>query len=225
MEDNPRGRQQYEWRGVCPRAAPLLDSSGPSRVQCLSDKCLFLLYMDIVNPEKGAIGMRRFTLILLIVALVVSGIATIPFYAGAGTVGAAMGQARPGTGVRQIATKDQTKEFSQEFLRVLITGRPFDAFALMKATVPDLESELEMTRQSTEQQFEALRPSFGKPIGYELIQTRSLGESVVRYDYLIKFEKNAGHFRLQYYRPRQVWIPSFIRFTDDISELFEEAGK
>jgi hypothetical protein len=164
--------------------------------------------------------------LLLVSALCAMGIAFYPFHARAGTVGAAVGQPQGRRlDPKQIATRDQTKEFSQEFLRILVTGRPYDAFAMMKATVPDLEAELEMTRQSTEQRFEAVRPSFGKPIGWELIQTRTLGESLVRYDYIVKFEKNAMHCRLQYYKPRQVWIPSFIGFNEDLSDLFEDAGK
>src|SRR5262245_17739307 len=37
---------------------------------------------------------------------------------------------------KQIVSKDQTREFTEQFLNVLVSARPFDAFTLMKNAAP-----------------------------------------------------------------------------------------
>lgn len=175
---------------------------------------------QLMDPLERGICMRRYSVILLVCAVAAAGITAWSFAAGGAPPAA--GQAGR---VKQIATQAQTKEFTEAFLGVLINGRAYDAFAMIKSTVPDLEAEIEAARQSTEQRFESIRPTFGKPIGWELVQTRSLGQSMIRYDYLLKFEKNALQFRVLYYKPKNVWIPAFLDFTDNLSVLFDEAGK
>lgn len=156
---------------------------------------------------------------LLVCALAAAGFTAWSFAAGGAPPAA--GQAGR---VKQIATQTQTKEFTEAFLGVLVNGRPYDAFAMLKSTVPDLEADIEAARQDTELRFERIRPTYGKAIGWELVQTRSLGQSMIRYDYLLKFEKNALHLRMLYYKPKNVWIPASLNFFDDLTVLFDDAG-
>ncbi|HVT91007.1 MAG TPA: hypothetical protein VHD56_19295 [Tepidisphaeraceae bacterium] len=131
----------------------------------------------------------------------------------------------PGTGRGQIVTKDQTKQFAEDFLRVLVNGRVFDAFQVIKAANPDAEAEIESRRQTTETMLDQAHQVFGKSLAPELLDTKSLGESLVRYDYLFKLEKGVLHFRIIFYKPMNRWIPLDLFFNDNLQQLFDDLGK
>jgi hypothetical protein len=126
---------------------------------------------------------------------------------------------------KQLVNKDQAREFNESFLRVLVTGRPYDAFVLMRSAMPGAESDVEEIRMSTERMLEEVRPTYGKAIGYELVDTKSLGQSLVQYDYLFKFERNAMQCRIVYYRPSTVWVPLRLWFDDDLSQMWEDLAR
>jgi hypothetical protein len=163
---------------------------------------------------KGSICMRKCTTPLLVLALTV-----VAFAQDNGN------QAR----TKQIVSKDGTREFTETFLKSLVTSRPLEAFALIKSVAPDFETDIETTRESTEQLIESVRPSFGRIVGYEPIDTKSLGKSLVQYDYLLKFERNALHCRMRFYKPATGaegnWLPIGIWFDRDIEQLFIDLGK
>jgi hypothetical protein len=130
-------------------------------------------------------------------------------------------QERPAS-LRQITTKDQTKEFTEEFLGAFVSSRPFDAYARLRAIAPpESEADIEASRLATEQLLDDVRPSYGRVIGMELIDTKMLGTSFVRYDYLLKFERNALHCRAVYYRPGNVWLPVQLYFNSNLGSLFD----
>lgn len=139
----------------------------------------------------------------------------------------ALAQDGPAPGRKQLVNRDQVKEFNDTFLRALMTGRPFEAFQLVKATDPDSEGAIDATRQSTESLLDEVRPTYGKPVDFELIDTTTLGESFIRYDYLFKLERSALHYRAIYYKakPNASWVPVQITFEENLAQLFEDLGK
>src|SRR5262249_20756469 len=121
---------------------------------------------------------------------------------------------------RQIASPEQCKQFTDTFLRTLVNGRTYDAFQMIKSVIPDAESDVDATRQTTEQLLDQVRQTFGKPIDVELLDTKTLGSSFIRYDYLLKLERSALHCRAIFYRPRNTWIPVTITFEQDLRQVF-----
>jgi hypothetical protein len=125
----------------------------------------------------------------------------------------------------QLGSKDQTKLFSESFLTKLGTARPFDAFKMLRDMAPESEGEIDASRQSTEALLDQVRPSYGRMLDFELLDTKSLGKSFVRYDYLLKFERNAIHCRFVFYQPRNTWLPVSFTVNQDLTQLFEDLGK
>ncbi len=125
----------------------------------------------------------------------------------------------------QIASKEATREFTETYLRALAYGTTSDAFAMIKAAAPGSEVEIDSVRQSTERLIEQVRPTYGKPVGHEVLDQKSLGQSLIRYECLLKFERNALHCRMIYYRANNAWAPVGIWFNDDLRQLFEDLGK
>ena len=132
---------------------------------------------------------------------------------------------------KQLVSKNFTREFTEQFLMTMVKSRPIDAFALIKTVTPESETDIETTRSSTEQLLDNVRPSYGRIIGYELLETKALGNSFVRYEYLLKFERNALHCRFLYYnntptgQQGENWIPVGIWFDGNLGDLFDNIGK
>jgi hypothetical protein len=126
---------------------------------------------------------------------------------------------------RQLANVEQTKELTDSFLSAMVTGRTYEAFGLIRNVVPDSETIVETWRANADQLLAAVRQEYGRPLEHELLDTKKLGTSFVRYDYLLKFEYSALWCRIIYYRGRNTWIPVFLNFDRDLDPLFTELGK
>lgn len=131
----------------------------------------------------------------------------------------------PAPNRRQLANVEQTKELTDSFLTAMVTGRTYEAFGLIRNVVPDSETIVEGWRASTDQLLNLVRQDYGRPIEHELLDSKKLGTSYVRYDYLLKFEYSALWCRVIYYRGRNTWIPVFLNFDRDLDPLFTDLGK
>jgi len=124
-----------------------------------------------------------------------------------------------------LESKDQAKQFAETFMHTMAGGNVYDAFAMVKAQLRDSQDDTDTLRDSTQQMLDAALPKLGKPIGYELLAEKSLGESLMRYDYLLKLERFAIHFRIIFYKPGNAWIPAQLWVDQDIRQLFDDLGK
>lgn len=156
--------------------------------------------------------MRRITPVLLVVLL-------------AAAVYAADGDAPETPNRRQLATVGQTKELTEAFLQGMISGRSYDAFNQIRNVMPDQENQVETWRAEADEVMESVRPSYGRPIGFELLDTKALGASYVRYDYLLKCEYQAVHYRVIYYSAKSTWTPVFMMFNTNLDPLYTALGK
>jgi hypothetical protein len=124
-----------------------------------------------------------------------------------------------------LASKDQAHDFAETFMRTMASGDTYNAFALVKAQLRDNADDTDALRDTTQQMLDEARPKLGKPIGYELVAEKDLGQSLVRYDYLLKLEKFAVHFRIIFYKPDQNWLPAQLWVDQDIRQLIDDLGK
>jgi hypothetical protein len=126
-----------------------------------------------------------------------------------------------------LTTPDQTESFADLFLRNLVGGSAHDAFATIKSAIADqdLANEMDATRDETVRLLDAILPTHGRPIGYELVARRSLGASLLRYECLLKLQKYPIRCTILFYKPQQAWVPVQVVFDQDIKVMFEELGR
>jgi hypothetical protein len=124
-----------------------------------------------------------------------------------------------------LASKDQARDFAETFMHTLAGGDTYNAFAMVKAQLHDTGDDTDTLRDGTQQILDEARPKLGKPIGYELVAEKELGQSLIRYDYLLKLEKFAVHFRIIFYKPDQNWLPAQLWVDQDIRQLIDDLGK
>lgn len=125
----------------------------------------------------------------------------------------------------QLTSKDQTRQLSEKFLQTLITSRTYDAFQVLRNAGGDATTDIDAARETTEQLLNGVRNTMGKAIGFELIDTKSLGESFIRYDYLYRMERSALHFRIVFYKGANAYMPVQLYFEQDLQQLFYDLGK
>lgn len=122
----------------------------------------------------------------------------------------------------QLTSKAQVKDFTAQFLKTLATGTTIDAFNQLKAATPDAEADIDATRDRTLGLLDSLRDTYGRPIGYDIVTERALGDSVIKYETLLKMEKFAIRCTIIYYKPHDTWQPARINFDPDLNLMFDE---
>jgi hypothetical protein len=143
----------------------------------------------------------------------------------AGTVALTLAAGGPGRGGGRLASPNDARAFTEQFLTTLEERRAVDAFQLMRQVITDPQTDVDMMRNNVDQTLNDARNNYGRPIGHELVDSKTLGTSFVRFDYLFRLEKSALQFRIIYYRGRGGYQPVQLYFQEDLEELFYEVAK
>lgn len=61
----------------------------------------------------------------------------------------------------------------------------------------------------------------GKPFGYETVVKRKVGTRLLRYRYILFFEKQPIMFEFNYYKKRSGWGLKNIHYSMDIRKMYE----
>jgi hypothetical protein len=122
-----------------------------------------------------------------------------------------------------LNTLQQTEQFVGAFLKMLSAGSTADAFAMMKAASPrDAANDIDETRDSTQQLLDSSAPSMGKPVGFELLARRQVGQSLIRFECLLKLERHPLRCTIFFYKPAEIWTPMQVTFDSDMHRLFDD---
>ena len=85
--------------------------------------------------------------------------------------------------------------------------------------VPVAEFDAQM--EQLDMQIPAISHRFGKSVGYDFIEAEQLGESLMQYVYLQKFEKHVMVWRFIFYKPNDKWLLNTWYFNDKVQPLFK----
>ena len=110
---------------------------------------------------------------------------------------------------------------------------------MVKAAAGDLKAALEMIKPYTfisseeidaiivqvKDSREKLGQRNGKPIGYEFIESRKIGSSLLRFRYLEKNEKHVFLWEFYFYNTKEGWILDSFNWSDVYKPLFEGFNK
>lgn len=70
-----------------------------------------------------------------------------------------------------------------------------------------------------------IRGLFGKPLGFEFIGERRLGESLVRLTYVERLERAPVLWHMYFYRAKDKWELQSISYDEELGVLFRDLGK
>ena len=94
------------------------------------------------------------------------------------------------------------------------------AFRLLKPRTVVPEAEVDAMVGQVKLQLPALTIRFGNVLGQEFVQESRVGQSLVRYTYIQRFDKHAMRWVFYGYHGKDGWFIDTFRFDDQIQTLF-----
>jgi hypothetical protein len=94
------------------------------------------------------------------------------------------------------------------------------AFNIMNPYSPLSETEKASAVLQTKSMLQQFGARYGTPIGYEFIDSKQVGESLLRFRCIEKTEKHAILWSFYFYKPSKGWILDTFAWKDVFAELF-----
>ena len=116
---------------------------------------------------------------------------------------------------RGAAAAGSPSEKAEAFFNTVIQGdtaKAFDALfegSIIRVNKPEASSALR-------QQLDAGLRVYGKPAGFDLVESKSFGAALVRLVYIFRLEKYPLTFEFFFYQNGQGWQPIDVRFNDKL---------
>ena len=120
-----------------------------------------------------------------------------------------------------LPDENAAKELTNKIMTKISSGDTNGGFNLTKPYVPISGTEVDSAALQTKAQLEQFGQRFGKPIGFEFIDLKKIGDSSLRIRYLAKMENNALPWIFIFYKGANGWTLNDFRWVDKISSLFE----
>ena len=143
--------------------------------------------------------MREKILMVLVVALLIA----IPVFGAA------------------LTDENTAKELTDKIMAKVGSGDTDSGFNLMKPNVPLSGTEIDSAAVQTKAQLEQYGKRFGKSIGFEFIDSKKIGNSLLRIRYLQKMENTALPWIFIFYKGGDGWTLNNFKWEDKVSYLFE----
>jgi len=118
-------------------------------------------------------------------------------------------------------TESETKSFANQLVSKFIQNDFKNALNSAKPYWPIPAVEIDGMLNKINQQWPLVKRRFGKTTGKELVQTKRIGKSFIRYIYLHKFENHSIFWRIDFYKPKNEWKINTLVFLDTLSTLYE----
>lgn len=120
-----------------------------------------------------------------------------------------------------LSSKAATKELAKEVMESVSKDKLKEGLLKLRpyTVVPVAEFDVQMGQMDL--QLPAIAQRFGKSLGYDFVEEEQLGESLVQYVYLQKFEKHVMVWRFIFYKPNKEWLLNTWYFNDKVQPLFK----
>ncbi|KXF81948.1 hypothetical protein [Enterovibrio coralii] len=122
--------------------------------------------------------------------------------------------------VKTLPSYKAAKELSERIMQEVSKDNLEKGIRVMKPYMPISEAEFNAEIAQVAVQQPAINERFGKSIGYDFVSQQVLGDSLVQYAYLQKFERHVMVWRFIFYKPRDVWMLNTFDFNDQVKPLF-----
>ncbi len=105
---------------------------------------------------------------------------------------------------------------AETFFRTIIEGDTSKAFdALMDGSLIPNSQPTALPRLKS--QLETGLRVYGRPVGFDLLEEKEFGPSLVRCVYLFRLEKYPLVWQFFFYKGKDRWLPVNVRFSDSLT--------
>ena len=123
--------------------------------------------------------------------------------------------------VKQLIVASDAKWLCELFMLKLVNDTVQDAFNELQPYFPIPETEFAMLEMQTYQQLDLVKSRYGTILGYSLVEEQTISDTVLRFVYLLRFERHAIRWMFYFYKPDDTWFFNEFYFDDKIREFFE----
>jgi hypothetical protein len=119
-----------------------------------------------------------------------------------------------------FATPADVRKFSDTVMGWVGAGKYEDAWKRMKpaSIIPPVEFDAFAAQFNS--QLPTFTPRYGKPAGFEYIRDQQVGTSLLRFQYIAKYERSATRWIFVFYRTATGWVLTDFKFDGNVSALF-----
>ncbi len=122
--------------------------------------------------------------------------------------------------VRTLTTRDDAAWLCDMFMIRLTELDAREAFALLRPYSAVPEEDFTALREQADGLLNGVGPQYGALKGYTLLQQKSVKDVVVRFTYLLRFEKHALRWMFYFYKADKEWAFSEFKVDNKLHELF-----
>ncbi len=122
--------------------------------------------------------------------------------------------------IKALASMDDAMAMSDRMMKGIQAGSVRGALALGAPHSAVKAERIEGLAQQYEEQASVRDGRYGASIDYELFRNDTIGDSLIRAVFLHRFEKHGVVWQFVWYRGKDGWVLSDMRYADDLTSLF-----
>lgn len=120
-----------------------------------------------------------------------------------------------------LSTESEAKKLCDKSSYQFGQGQIKESFNTLKQHWPLPEEEITNLIYKTESQLQMVGSRFGTVLGSDFINTKKVGNSFVKYTYVIKYQNHALRYMCIFYKPQNLWVLNSVLWDDETKQLFE----
>jgi hypothetical protein len=120
----------------------------------------------------------------------------------------------------EVLKSEELQPFSERVMAKVAKGDLDGAFQEMKPYLVIPEAEYETLVANTRAQRGLAGTRYGKVIGYECVDKKAVGQSLVRITCLEKTDKHALPWRFYFYKTPSGWVLNSFNWSDNFTTVF-----
>ena len=119
-----------------------------------------------------------------------------------------------------LRTEEDARALTEAAMQQVVAGEYQAAFEILRPHWPLPMGEFDTLLQTTMTQRSTIAPRFGSSLGYELVRSETVGDSLLRFTYIEKTERHVLRWLFRFYKPEDVWIINSLEWDDEVEALF-----
>lgn len=124
-------------------------------------------------------------------------------------------------GQSRYTTRDSINIFCDKVMQVIADGKYSAAIQTFNQRSVMDSSVIDNVDKTLNEQMPNILPYYGKIVGYELLEEKTLGKALARRRYILKFEFYFLSFDFVLYNNNTGWTVSNFYYKDETKELFD----
>jgi hypothetical protein len=123
------------------------------------------------------------------------------------------------------ANSDTPQKIISNFFEIYETKKINDALNYIFQTNEYLTKHSQIELEHVKESLHSLLDVIGNYYGYEILSQNSIGENIIHYCYIVKYDTQPVRFNFIFYKPSDTWVLYNFNFDNNIMDELDEVIK